>query len=122
MRLATQIAVDYLLRRCGVAVQLALCTAQLASGQDRLLLDPARAVTQYRQRTWTTEQGLPMDRINALAQTADGYLWLGTQEGLVRFDGLGFEHLSKQNSALGANFIVALHVDRTGALWVGTRG
>ena len=49
-------------------------------------LDPRLAITQYTQDSWGTESGLPTNRILGLAQTSDGYLWLATEEGLVRFD------------------------------------
>src|SRR2546425_2605919 len=50
-------------------------------------LDPRLAPTQYGHRVWTTEQGLPQNTIRAIVQARDGHVWLGTQEGLVRFDG-----------------------------------
>ncbi|HSU66345.1 MAG TPA: two-component regulator propeller domain-containing protein, partial [Tepidisphaeraceae bacterium] len=53
-------------------------------------LDKDRALTQYVHRIWQAQQGLPQATIYAIAQTSDGYLWLGTQTGLVRFDGIRF--------------------------------
>ena len=53
-------------------------------------LNPSKALTQYSISHWTQEQGLPQNTISAIAQTADGYLWLGTDEGLARFDGYEF--------------------------------
>ena len=47
--------------------------------------------------TWRIEQGLPQNTINAVVQTPDGYLWLGTEEGIVRFDGVHFEVYDKNN-------------------------
>ncbi|MGZ8833525.1 MAG: two-component regulator propeller domain-containing protein, partial [Thermoanaerobaculia bacterium] len=55
-----------------------------------LALDPSMATTQYGLSVWTTDQGLPQSSVNAIAQTPDGYLWFGTQEGLARFDGARF--------------------------------
>src|SRR5262245_9547855 len=49
-------------------------------------LDPKKAFTQLNRDTWTMQQGLPEDSVNAIAQTRDGYLWLATRGGLVRFD------------------------------------
>jgi ligand-binding sensor domain-containing protein len=51
-------------------------------------LQPDRAITQYGHDQWQTEQGLPQNSVSAIRQTKDGYLWFGTQEGLVRFDGV----------------------------------
>src|SRR5688500_7585516 len=53
-------------------------------------LDPTKDLWQYNTRTWTRQTGLPVNGINAIAQTGDGYLWFGTSVGLVRFDGMEF--------------------------------
>jgi diguanylate cyclase (GGDEF)-like protein len=86
-------------------------------------LDPQRALTQTRLSTWTTEAGLPQSTIDAIVQTRDGYLWLGTEEGLVRFDGLRFKVTDRKNApALSSAFVSALFEARDGALWIGTYG
>lgn len=85
-------------------------------------LDPHKALSQYQLQGWSTDDGLPQSSINAILQTHEGYLWLGTQEGLVRFDGMGFTPFDKSNSNLGANYITSLVEDQEGTLWVGTRG
>src|SRR3977135_2162563 len=80
-----------------------------------LALDPARAITQFGLSVWTTDQGLPQSSVNAIAQTKDGYLWFGTQEGLARFDGKRFTIFDKQNTpALDTQHITALLVSRDG--------
>ena len=56
-------------------------------------LDPARDLLQYNCQTWGRPNGLPVNGINAITQTKDGYLWLGTAIGLVRFDGTEFKLL-----------------------------
>ncbi len=108
----------------GLAVALLLCAAlgRHAHGQQARGLDPARALTQYLHQVWTTDEGLPQNSVNAIAQTRDGYLWLGTEEGLVRFDGARFTILDKSNTAAfaSAQAIHALFEDRDGTLWVGT--
>ena len=53
-------------------------------------LDPEKSLSQYALDVWTTENGLPQNSVTALAQTSDGYLWIGTYQGLARFDGLRF--------------------------------
>src|SRR5687768_16620034 len=86
-------------------------------------LDPARAVTQYRHQGWNTGEGLPQSSVESIAQTPDGYLWLGTQEGLARFDGVRFVVFDRANTpALGHNRITALAAGAEGALWIGTEG
>ncbi|HLK46977.1 MAG TPA: two-component regulator propeller domain-containing protein [Bryobacteraceae bacterium] len=83
-------------------------------------LDPRKALTQYAQKVWTQEQGLPQDTIRAIAQTTDGYLWLGTDEGLARFDGYDFVVFDKDHNNLPSNSISALAAGADGSLWIGT--
>ena len=86
-------------------------------------LDPARAITQYAHDAWRTEQGLPQNSVQAIAQTRDGYLWLGTQEGLVRFDGVRFTVFDEKNApSLGNAHVLTLRAASDGSLWIGTRG
>lgn len=88
-----------------------------------LALDAGRALTQYRIDSWNAKLGLPENSVESLAQTPDGYLWFGTQEGLARFDGVKFTVFDKRNTPeLAHNRIAALLVDRTGSLWIGTDG
>lgn len=86
------------------------------------VLDPASALTDYVHVAWGEEEGLPQGSINAIAQTADGYVWLGTQEGLVRFDGIKFTVFDRRIAGVfGSNDIRVLTRDRQGDLWIGTR-
>jgi len=98
------------------------CLGGLLAGSPALALDPARAPTQYAHDAWTTRDGLPQTTVHSVVQTPDGYLWLGTQVGLVRFDGVRFSVFDKSNSGLRHNHIWALLVARDGALWMGTEG
>ncbi len=79
------------------------------------------AAVEYHQQTWTRDQGLPDNNVQALAQTRDGYLWLGTRLGLTRFDGLKFTVFNHVNTPLMTNdSIVALAADQDGSLWAAT--
>ena len=69
--------------------------------------------------TWTTGQGLPQDFVTAIAQTPDGFLWVGTNGGLARFDGLKFRTFLHAPAAL-RHRISYLGVDASGTLWIGT--
>ena len=90
---------------------LALCCALLGS----------TAFAQYRFDTWTTEQGLPQNSVISITQTRDGYLWLATYNGLVRFDGVRFTVFDKGNTrTFSTSRISDLGEDATGALWIGT--
>jgi signal transduction histidine kinase/ligand-binding sensor domain-containing protein len=85
-------------------------------------LNPSRALTQYTRTVWTQEHGLPQDTVRAIAQTKDGYLWLGTDEGLAQFDGYDFVVFNKENGALPSNSVGALWAAKDGSLWIGTLG
>ena len=76
---------------------------------------------EFQVRNWQTYQGLPEDAISGLATTPDGYLWVGTFNGLVRFDGTSFTVLDSSNTPeLPSSGIVNIHVDQSGRLWVST--
>jgi ligand-binding sensor domain-containing protein len=83
-------------------------------------------VSQYRHDRWTTADGLPSHAIGWIQQSPDGYLWVGTEGGLVRFDGVRFTPFDRNATAAlrGTTFYptVPLHVDRHGVLWIGTSG
>lgn len=75
------------------------------------------------QRVWQTQDGLPEANVQALAQTRDHYLWIGTTGGLVRFDGQSFVLFNRTNDpAFNVNGIGCLMVARNGDLWIGTGG
>jgi signal transduction histidine kinase/ligand-binding sensor domain-containing protein len=79
-----------------------------------------RKISQYVRRAWTVEQGLPHATVRGFAQTADGYLWLATYEGLVRFNGEEFRTFDKSASPLLDSSRVNLCRTGDDALWVGT--
>ena len=82
---------------------------------------PQAAEQQFLVTRWTSEEGLPQNSVMALAQTKDGYLWVGTFGGLARFDGIKFTIFNSANTpALTSNRILALYEDNTGVLWIGT--
>lgn len=85
-------------------------------------LDPGKALTQYNLDVWTTADELPQNSVTAIVQTRDGYLWLGTYGGLVRFDGVRFTIFDVASGALESNGVQALLEDRSGDLWIGTNG
>ncbi|MBB5208334.1 ligand-binding sensor domain-containing diguanylate cyclase [Chiayiivirga flava] len=80
-----------------------------------------RPLDQYTLERWDTSDGLPHSTVQAIAQTADGYLWLGTWEGLVRYNGREMRVFDRVNTpTLGDNGIRVLHAARDGSLWIGT--
>ena len=83
-------------------------------------LNPDRSVYQYNCRTWKRTNGLPSNAINAIAQTADGRVWLGTSKGLVQFDGADFRTYGLPgDKGSGARIITTLAPRTAGGLWVG---
>lgn len=83
--------------------------------------DAGTPLSQYNCRAWKTRDGLPQASVQAVLQTRKGFLWLGTQEGLVRFDGVKFTVFDKKNTAQFRHSDTrALCEGRDGRLWVGT--
>ncbi len=78
---------------------------------------------QYSSRPWLMEEGLPQNAVQALTQTREGYLWVGTLKGLTRFDGARFTVFNAQNTpGLKSSSISALCEGSDGSLWIGTSG
>jgi ligand-binding sensor domain-containing protein len=86
-------------------------------------LDPNKRITQYDIRLYQAEHGLPMNDLKVVFQDSKGYIWLGCQEGLVRFDGVRFVLFDKSKyPGLRENFIWDIKEDWEGNLWVATYG
>lgn len=81
-------------------------------------LDPEKAITQYVHRTWHEETGLPHSAVQDIAQSREGYLWLATLGGLVRFDGDHFEVFNSHNRRiLGSDRVLAVCAATDGSVW-----
>jgi signal transduction histidine kinase/ligand-binding sensor domain-containing protein len=97
------------------------CLAILACGSRASALNPALDINQYAHTSWKARDGFVADRISAMAQTPDGYLWLGTESGLLRFDGVRIVPWQPPpGTALPSTFIRSLLCARDGTLWIGT--
>ena len=73
---------------------------------------------QYGLRTYTVEEGLPSSAVFAMAEDADGYLWIGTAQGAARTDGLRFEAIGRKQG-LPHDAVTALAADSSGVVWLG---
>lgn len=83
-------------------------------------LDASLLISQYQKQYWQVEQGLPHSYVTALSQAPDGYLLVGTDEGLARFDGMNFRPLPVAPSFnLMRRWISAMRVSRDGSVWIG---
>lgn len=93
----------------------------LGCGLPAHALEPSTPLANYGRQTWVMENGLPQNTVQALLQTKDGFVWLGTEVGLVRFDGNGFQVFDKNSTpALPGNDVRCLLQTKDGALWIGT--
>lgn len=82
-------------------------------------LDPNHQLTQYLHRVWQAQEGLPGTSITFIRQTSDGYLWVGTQDGVVRFDGVRFTPLMELvNAGLGDFWARQMVEDGDGVKWL----
>jgi len=85
-----------------------------------LPLEPSTPLANYSRQSWGMENGLPQNTVQALVQTRDGFVWLGTEAGLVRFDGSSFQVFDKNSTpALPGNDVRCLLETHDGALWIG---
>jgi ligand-binding sensor domain-containing protein/CheY-like chemotaxis protein/two-component sensor histidine kinase len=110
-----------LVQRWGRFIAAAVLAGLLCAAPRAWALEPSKSLLQFPHRVWQTPDGLPQNAIQALAQTPDGYLWGGTWEGLVRFDGARFTTFDRINTpALQARSIRALTTGPDGTLWIGT--
>jgi signal transduction histidine kinase/ligand-binding sensor domain-containing protein len=94
----------------------------MSLGTGVAALDGERGIAQYLRDRWGSESGFPGGPVYAIAQTADGYLWIGAEKGLVRFDGLTFR-LIEAGSGTGAGpAVLGVAGAADGSLWARLRG
>ena len=98
-----------------LAILLAWCACAFA-------LDPSLDISQYAHTSWKVREGFARGRITAIAQTPDGYLWLGTEFGILRFDGVrAVPWQPPAGQDLPSNVIRHLLATRDGTLWISTQ-
>src|SRR4051794_3828839 len=97
------------------------CTVAFTPGS--VAADATNRVSRYGVRIWQAEDGLPQNSVFSIAQTRDGYLWVGTHDGLVRFDGVRFVGLDEKVAPeLKHGWITALCATGDGSLWIACDG
>jgi len=83
---------------------------------------PHNAIQGYGHQSWQAPEGLPQDSVQAILQARDGFLWVGTERGLARFDGLHFDVFNSKNAGgVKIHYIETLFESRDATLWIGTR-
>ncbi len=98
---------------------LTICLTAQAQTHTEPLEHPLSGV--FAHQAWSTETGLPQNSVHQILQTRDGYLWIATEGGVARFNGIQFTVFTHENNAaLTSNDTCCLTEDRTGALWIGT--
>jgi signal transduction histidine kinase/ligand-binding sensor domain-containing protein len=101
-------------KACATLILLVCCPCAFA-------LNPAFDINQYAHTAWTIREGFFRGTISSIAQTPDGYLWLGTEFGLLRFDGVrSVPWQPPKGERLPSSFVRSLLAARDGRLWIGT--
>lgn len=102
------------------------CISFLANAQKQnkhIPFDPNKQLSQFLIDIWDSEKGLPSGTLLQLIQTHDGYLWIGSYDGLLRFDGNNFDIYTKNtNKVFKTNNVTRLKEEKDSTLWIGTQG
>src|SRR5262245_37297605 len=96
------------------------CLLAVASPIHAFALDPSLDLSQYAHRAWKIRDGFFKGEIRSIAQTTDGLLWLGTEFGLLRFDGMRATAFQPPGRELPSDNVRHLLGGRDGTLWIGT--
>jgi signal transduction histidine kinase/ligand-binding sensor domain-containing protein/ActR/RegA family two-component response regulator len=103
-----------------MAIVCACCVFLFSAGRT-FALEPGRPLSEYGLRTWVTQSGLPQNSVKCMMETRDGYLWIGTEDGVTRFDGAQFTPVEITHTpGLRLSAVRALLEDRDGGIWLGT--
>ena len=95
----------------------ALITAATSGFHPAWALDARTAATQYARQQWGPDDGFSIGQVSSIAQTPDGYLWIGGEDGLVAFDGEKFQSFPRSGES-GITHVLGLSTDQQGALWI----
>ncbi len=111
------------MKKIAISILVGFLVVHICIVQSSFALDPYKTIAQYIHTNWQTEDGLPQNAVQCILQTRDGYLWLGTQEGLARFDGMKFTVFDKTNAqGINNNSFKSLIQTADGSIWAGTQG
>src|SRR5271170_6417469 len=106
-------------KKAGLSKSLIASLAVACFACQTYAIDPNRRIAQYMREHWGNERGFTGGSVTAIAQTADGYLWIGTEKGLVRFDGLTFRAFPQASpTTFPIGPVQGLVADEQGNLWI----
>jgi len=106
------------IRPCAVRFRMSSALLVLLCFTSVIGFAQRKSIKQYVHQVWTTENGLPQNSATDIIQTRDGYIWLATDEGLARFDGLEFRVFDRTNTKeLPTSYFVRMKEDSEGGLW-----
>jgi ligand-binding sensor domain-containing protein/signal transduction histidine kinase len=97
-----------------------LCLLLLLAGESCLAVDSSKQITQFAHTAWRIQDGFFSGAPTAIAQTKDGYIWIGTVAGLLRFDGVHFVEWNPPGAKQLSNGVFSLLAGSDGSLWIGT--
>ena len=100
-----------------IMVMVSVCTINFNMIKAEDIIDPSDDGTGYTSVLYDNTNGLPTSEANAIAQTEEGFLWIGSYSGLIRYDGKDFVRI---DSTTGVASVVSLYVDTKNRLWIGT--
>ena len=110
-----------IIRKIIISIILLICL-QKSSYLQVVQFDQEKSISQFILKSWTVDQGLKTNTLIDLIQTNDGYIWIGTYEGIIRFDGINFTTFNRINTkALLSDAITILCEDKNNNLWIGTQ-
>src|SRR4029453_12854276 len=105
-----------------VALGILLASMLAAWSPCAFALDPSLGISQYAHTAWKIRDGFPKAFVNSIAQTPDGYLWLGTDFGLFRFYGVkAVQWPPPRDQPLPSEYVPNLFATQDGTLWIGTQ-
>ena len=113
----------FLLRRGPVARLMVLMAGLLLGIPNSQALNPSKRLTQFLRSQWQVQAGFPQNSVACLAQSPEGFLWIGTGDGVSRFDGANFTAFEDRSAVANRNLSIrALCAARDGSVWFGTKG
>lgn len=108
------------MRKAARILMCAAMTAALCARPMAAKADDSGSYGDYVVTVYNEQNGLPTGEANVVLQTSDGYVWIGSYGGLIRYDGTVFKNYSEEKEGIASSSVRALFEDSGGKLWIGT--